>query len=91
MNKLDIEHGVHVCTQLREHGFSSVLEASIFYLAADAQLKGREIHIANIVEELNEPFSTISRVTWSLRERGLLRYEDSKTDRRMKIVRAVIP
>lgn len=68
---------------LRTNGFETLTEAAIFCAA----LAGDQT-MASIVKALKLPFSTVSRVAYSLEQRGLLSYAPHPTDRRKKIVRA---
>jgi DNA-binding MarR family transcriptional regulator len=68
---------------LRGSGLETLTEAAILALAAEP-----EVTIAQMVKTLGVPFSTLSRVAWSMSERGLVRYEKHPTDRRKKFVRA---
>lgn len=55
-----------------------------------AELEGSPHTLASLVKKLKMPFSTASRVVWSLTEEGgeigVIRYESHPTDRRKKLL-----
>jgi DNA-binding MarR family transcriptional regulator len=69
---------------LRESGIETLAEAGLFCAAASSQ----EMTLAQIVRLIGMPFSSASRVAYSLLERGVLTYTPHPTDRRKKFVRA---
>lgn len=60
----------------------TMAEAAIFCDAATHP----DTTLAGIVRRLHVPFSTASRVLWSMSQRGLISYQKHPTDRRKKLI-----
>lgn len=91
LNKSSIDEGLRTTTLLRGLKFASIDQGHMYFIVASNQLAGKDMTIADVVKEMEMPFSTASRIAFDLVQNQLFRYENHATDRRKKIVRAIIP
>jgi len=87
MKKQQIRSMAQACRQLHELGFNTVAEALVFFATAEAT-NGTAPNVTAIRDRTGLPMSTVSRVAWGLRDRGLFDYEPDPKDRRQTVVRA---
>lgn len=86
LTNAELEALPRVVSILRRNGFDSILEAHVF-----ARVLSAPATLAEINREVNgPPFSTLSRVAFSLEQRGFLKYTPHPSDRRKKIIVAVV-
>ena len=73
---------------LRENGFESLLEVTVYFAVLEAELAGSYLDVTACATLTETPLSTFSRIAWNLHERGLIRFEGDARDRRRKVMRA---
>ena len=88
MNKKTVEQLSEAVTALRANGFETLAEAAIFCAAASATVDGKLSGVTEISRAAKLPNSTVSRLVWTLSQRGYLEYVRDASDRRIRRVRA---
>src|SRR5262245_61586252 len=88
MNKKAVEQLSEVVSALRANRFETLSEAAIFSVAATATADGKLCGVSEISRAVRLPVSTVSRLIWTLSNRGLLEYTSDHRDRRVRLVRA---
>ena len=84
------DHSIITALRIMRHsGFDLVSEASVFFEVLCEQKAGRQPTVGDVVRLTGYPFSTVSRLCWTLHQRGLFAYEADPKDRRHKILRAL--
>jgi DNA-binding MarR family transcriptional regulator len=91
LNKQMIETGLALMVFAHEREIDRTSELRLYFEVARAQLEGEPVTLATLVRLTKTPFSTASRVMWDLSQKGLIRYESHSTDRRKKLLVAIIP
>lgn len=92
----DIDTAHRVVEFARKRGIDGVHSLHMYLTVAQRQLVGIQTTLADYVKLSGMPFSTASRVAWSMTEDSgmgvdLLRYASHATDRRKKVLVAIIP
>lgn len=84
MNQQDIDNTAAVLTKLKAAGVTTVAEALVLFAAITppANLDMSEIH-----KRCGIPYTSVSRILFTLKNLGLVSYESDRADRRRKIVR----
>lgn len=76
------EDALKIIEALSQRGVTTVEQVRIYLTIA----VGGPIELNAIVRDLGIPFSTASRVVWSMNQMGLVDYTPHATDRRRKIL-----
>jgi DNA-binding MarR family transcriptional regulator len=72
---------------MSKYEISSVEEANVYVTVLQASMvDAKPITLAQVVKATKIPFSTASRMAWSLSQRGLIKYQAHPTDRRKKLL-----